>query len=66
LVSGVLLSTKLHIPAVGPDPVGRPQLTAALDQSLSVALTLVAAPAGFGKSTLVTTWLAAQLARDWG
>jgi LuxR family maltose regulon positive regulatory protein len=40
--------------------VPRPQLAARLDASLSHPLTLVAAPAGFGKTTLVSTWARRQ------
>ena len=53
----VLLHTKLHRPRVTADLVQRPRLKAALDDSLDRPLILVAAPAGFGKSTLVSAWL---------
>ncbi|MGH2617369.1 MAG: hypothetical protein ACRDJC_19220, partial [Thermomicrobiales bacterium] len=45
-----------------PRPVGglvqRPRLTALLDRALHVPLTLVSAPAGFGKTTLLSEWAA--------
>ena len=53
-----LLSTKLHIPQISVDLVLRPRLYKRLDEGLTRKLTLVSAPAGFGKSTLVTDWLA--------
>jgi len=55
-----LLATKLFIPATRQTTVPRPQLAARLDASLSHPLTLVAAPAGFGKTTLVSTWARRQ------
>ena len=54
----VLLQTKLHRPRVTADLVQRPRLKEALDNGLDRPLILVAAPAGFGKSTLVSAWLA--------
>ena len=50
----VLLHTKLHQPRVTADLVQRPRLKEALDNGLDRPLILVAAPAGFGKSTLVS------------
>lgn len=55
-----LLTTKLHIPQCRADRVARPQLMQRLDDSLSRPLTLVAAPPGYGKTTLVATWAATQ------
>jgi LuxR family maltose regulon positive regulatory protein len=53
-----LLSTKLHRPRVTADLVHRPRLKKLLNDGLDRPLILVAAPAGFGKSTLVSAWLA--------
>ena len=53
-----LLSTKLYIPHHTVDLVPRPRLYERLDEGLTRKLTLVSAPAGFGKSTVVTGWLA--------
>jgi LuxR family maltose regulon positive regulatory protein len=39
--------------------VPRPRLSERLDRGTASKLTLVSAPAGFGKTTLVTEWLAA-------
>jgi LuxR family maltose regulon positive regulatory protein len=53
-----LLTTKLHIPAPRPDLVPRPRLSAQVDDGLQLGhkLTLVSAPAGFGKTTLLSEW----------
>ena len=53
----VLLHTKLHQPRVTADLVQRSRLKAALDDSLDRPLILVAAPAGFGKTTLASSWI---------
>ena len=57
-----LLQTKLHIPPPQRTLVARPRLLARLGQALApeTSLTLVSAPAGFGKTTLVSEWLLAQ------
>ncbi len=54
-----LIRTKLHRPGLPGDLVARPGLVARLEQG-SAALTLVSAPAGYGKSTLLSTWLASR------
>ena len=51
------LTTKLHIPPPCQLLVLRPRLTAALSKALTNSLTLISAPAGYGKSTLVSSWL---------
>jgi LuxR family maltose regulon positive regulatory protein len=53
-----LLTTKLYIPPLRSDLVPRPHLYDRLNQGSNRKLTLVSAPAGFGKSTLVSGWLA--------
>ena len=55
-----LLTTKLHIPRRRRVLVGRPRLSARLSRGNEVPLTLVSAPAGFGKTTVLTEWLAAD------
>jgi LuxR family maltose regulon positive regulatory protein len=52
---GVLIETKLHPPAVRKEWVERPELIERLADA-EVKLTLVAAPPGFGKTTLVAQW----------
>jgi LuxR family maltose regulon positive regulatory protein len=56
-----ILNTKLYIPPPRPELVPRPRLVKRLTGGLHRKLTLVSAPAGFGKTTLVSDW-AAQLA----
>jgi LuxR family transcriptional regulator, maltose regulon positive regulatory protein len=53
-----LLATKLHRPLPRAQLVHRPQLAARLTQGVMGPLTLVSAPAGFGKTTLLAQWLA--------
>ncbi|HEX2223938.1 MAG TPA: LuxR C-terminal-related transcriptional regulator [Thermoanaerobaculia bacterium] len=52
-----LLATKLHVPVARGHKVHRGRLFDRLDQGTQTALSLVAAPAGFGKSTLLSDWL---------
>ena len=54
-----LLETKLYIPKWRPSLVSRPRLIERLDQGIERKLTLVSAPPGFGKTTVLTEWLAA-------
>ncbi|HEV2580613.1 MAG TPA: transcriptional regulator, partial [Ktedonobacteraceae bacterium] len=53
-----VLATKLYIPRHRPNVVSRPRLIERLNESLHRNLTLISAPAGFGKTTLVSEWLA--------
>ena len=53
-----LIRTKLHLPFTRPGLVPRPRLQKQIAQGLSGPLTLVTAPAGFGKTTLVASCLA--------
>jgi LuxR family maltose regulon positive regulatory protein len=57
--SGVLAATKVHIPAVRPEHVPRPGLVDALVDRSGRALTVVEAPVGYGKTTLLSKWAAA-------
>lgn len=52
-----LLETKLHVPRRRPEVVGRPRLVERFAAAGPPPLTLVSAPAGFGKTTLVVDWL---------
>jgi LuxR family maltose regulon positive regulatory protein len=54
-----LLTTKLYVPPLRPDLVPRPRLLELMDEGLRLGrkMTLVSAPAGFGKTTLVAEWL---------
>src|SRR5258707_9562361 len=53
-----ILATKLYLPRLRPHVVSRPRLIERLNEGLHRKLTLVSAPAGFGKTTLVSAWLA--------
>ncbi|MCB0111291.1 MAG: NACHT domain-containing protein, partial [Caldilineaceae bacterium] len=53
-----LLQTKLHIPLLRPQFVARPAITTKLLAGAVLPLTLIAAPAGFGKTTLISEWIA--------
>ena len=52
-----LLATKLYIPPTRPELVSRPRLIEQLNEGLHRKMTLVSAPAGFGKSTLLSSWV---------
>jgi LuxR family maltose regulon positive regulatory protein len=55
---GPLLVPKLRPPRLYASLVTRPRLLARLDAGLDGKLTLLSAPAGFGKTTLVSQWIA--------
>ena len=59
MVSTPVLATKLFVPARRPQLVARPRIAERLDPTLDAGhrLTLVSAPAGFGKTTLLSDWL---------
>lgn len=52
-----LLSTKLYIPEPRPGLVQRTRLVERLNKGILRKLTLVSAPAGFGKTTLLSEWI---------
>ncbi len=54
-----ILATKLHIPLPHPKFISRPRLIEKLNQGIAQGckLSLISAPAGFGKTTLVSDWL---------
>ena len=60
LLAAPLAEWKLATPNVRPGVVVRPRLFAVLNGSADAALTLVTAPAGYGKSQLLASWLNAQ------
>jgi LuxR family maltose regulon positive regulatory protein len=51
-----IVRTKLHRPPVAADTIRRARLHAIMDRAAELPLTLVSAPAGYGKSTLVCHW----------
>ena len=52
-----LLTTKLYIPPIRSSHLARPRLINLINSGADRALTLVSAPAGYGKTTLASTWL---------
>src|SRR5215216_4821180 len=57
-MSTPILATKLYIPPPRPNVIMRPRLIARLNAGLHRKLTLISAPAGFGKTTLLASWIA--------
>jgi LuxR family maltose regulon positive regulatory protein len=57
-MSAPILATKLYVPPPRPEAVPRSRLIERLDDGLHRKLTLVSAPAGFGKTTLLGEWAA--------
>jgi LuxR family maltose regulon positive regulatory protein len=59
-MSAPFLATKLYIPPPRPGVVPRPRLIERMNEGLATGckLTLISAPAGFGKTTLVSDWIA--------
>src|SRR5216684_131257 len=53
-----ILATKLYLPRIRPNVVSRPRLLERLNEGLHRKLILISAPAGFGKTTLVSEWVA--------
>jgi LuxR family maltose regulon positive regulatory protein len=52
-----LLTTKFYVPPFRTEMVSRPRLVQQVDAGLHRKLTLVSAPAGFGKTTLLSEWV---------
>ena len=57
-MSAPILATKLYIPPHQPRAVLRPRLVERLNEGAHRRLILVSAPAGFGKTTLLSEWVA--------
>jgi LuxR family maltose regulon positive regulatory protein len=55
-----LVRTKIAVPRVAPHVVIRPRLLDRLTGGLQNPVTLLAAPAGFGKTMLLTSWIRAR------
>ena len=60
-----ILTTKLSIPPARSDSVPRPRLIDRLNGVMQRKLTLLSAPAGFGKTTLLSVWCAAAAKSNW-
>ncbi len=52
-----LLRTKFFVPPIRSSQIARPRLSELIDGGLDRPLILVSAPAGYGKTTLVSSWL---------
>src|SRR3954467_12126493 len=59
-MSTPILTTKLYLPPPRPNVVLRPRLIERLNEGLHYKLILISAPAGFGKTTLVSEWVASR------
>ncbi len=56
VIQSQLLATKFYVPTSPGTLISRHRLSALLDECLKYPLTLVSAPAGFGKTTLLSAW----------
>jgi LuxR family maltose regulon positive regulatory protein len=61
LVQSHLLATRFFVPLSPIACVSRPRLMDRLEQGLQVPVTLVSAPPGFGKSTLLSDWIQSRV-----
>jgi ATP/maltotriose-dependent transcriptional regulator MalT len=59
-----LLKARITIPPARPQVVVRERLVERLDAALNRPFTLISAPAGFGKTTLITSWISALADRS--
>ncbi|WP_372594211.1 LuxR C-terminal-related transcriptional regulator [Actinotalea sp.] len=59
-MTDLVLDSKIRVPRRRRTAVGRPRLLRRLDEATHTPLTFVSAPAGFGKTTLLTEWLATE------
>lgn len=59
-----LLNTKIRRPPLPPDLVARPHLVSRLEEQANRNLTLISAPAGYGKTTLLCEWLTQAEGRE--
>lgn len=59
-----LLTTNLHIPTLHGEVIFRRILVEKMDQAFHFPLTLISAPAGFGKTTLLSQWIAGSQHKD--
>lgn len=60
-MSPPILTTKLYIPPPRPKVVPRPRLVERLNEGLQRKLILISAPAGFGKTTLLSEWVSERM-----
>jgi LuxR family transcriptional regulator, maltose regulon positive regulatory protein len=55
-----VIRTKLRVPSPRPEQVVRPRLLEMLDAGLAGKVTLISAPAGYGKTILLSQWLTSE------
>ncbi len=60
IFSSLVLTSRLTPPSPAPESLPRPRLLSLLDRGLTVRLTLLSAPPGYGKTTLLAQWLVAR------
>ena len=60
--AAAVIETKLRVPSPRPEQVPRPRLLAMLEEGLDCRVTLVSAPAGYGKTILLSQWLRSRAA----
>ena len=66
LLGDQLITTKFYVPSLKAELVARRRLTERLNQGIKGRLTLISAPAGFGKTTLLGEWsLQSELPIAW-
>ncbi len=63
-ISSLTLTSRLTMPTPAPETVLRPRLFERLDRGLSVPLTLISAPPGYGKTTLVAQWVTHRMQQN--
>ncbi len=56
----VILTSKIEVPVLSGDHIVRPRLLQMMDESLHRKMTLICAPAGYGKTSLVASWVQEQ------
>ncbi|HEX3642461.1 MAG TPA: hypothetical protein VHV10_14310 [Ktedonobacteraceae bacterium] len=56
VIQSQLLATKFFVPVTSGTLISRPCLSTLLDESLKHPLTFISAPAGFGKTMLLSAW----------
>jgi LuxR family maltose regulon positive regulatory protein len=64
IIQSQLLATKFFLPSSPGTLIPRPRLHALLDKALEYPFTLVSAPAGFGKTTLLSSWAQSLVAHN--
>jgi len=65
-ISSLTLTSRLTVPTPAEQTLPRPRLQALLDRGLARPLTLVSAPPGYGKTTLLAQWVETRARKDVG